>query len=68
MITEALKEEVSKLPPVDRRQLMGYLVGLQIRVDSDYSRVLTDRIDDQEPDNWMTLEQLDAKLKTLPDA
>ena len=67
MIKESLKEEVASLGTDDRRELMGYMVALQITEDPVYRRALTERIDDTTPENWVTLEELDAKLKEVED-
>lgn len=67
MIKESLKEEVASLAKDDRRELMGYMVALQIMEDPAFRRTLTERIDDESPENWVTLEELDAKLKEVED-
>lgn len=67
MIKESLKEEVASLAKEDRRELMGYMVALQISEDPAFRKVLTERIDDRSPENWVTLEELDAKLKAAED-
>jgi hypothetical protein len=67
MIKESLKEEVASLAKGDRRELMGYMVALQITEDPAFRRTLTERIDDKSPENWVTLEELDAKLKAVED-
>jgi hypothetical protein len=67
MIKEALKEEVASLAKDDRRELMGYMVALQITEDPAFRTTLTERIDDKSPENWVTLEELDAKLKAVED-
>jgi len=67
MIKESLKEEVASLAKDDRRELMGYMVALQITEDPAFRRTLTERIDDKSPENWVTLEELDAKLNEVED-
>lgn len=63
MSIETLKQEAAALPPAERRHLMGFLVGLNV-TDEDRA-AFARKIDDQNPSNWLTLEQLDEKLKTL---
>lgn len=67
MIKESLKDEVASLGTDDRRELMCYMMALQITEDPAYRRTLTERIDDTTPGNWVTLEELDAKLKAVED-
>ena len=67
MVSASLKSKIAELGPEDRRQLIGYMVGLQIQENEAYLQTLTDRIDDRDPENWMTLDQLDAKLQRLDD-
>jgi hypothetical protein len=63
MIKESLKDEIASLAKEDRRELMGYMVALQISEDPGFRKALTERIDDRSPENWVTLYELDAKLK-----
>jgi hypothetical protein len=67
MIRESLKEEVASLAKDDRRELMGNMAALQIAEDPAFRKALTERIDDRSPENWVTLEGLDAKLKAAED-
>ncbi len=67
MIKESLKEEVASLAKEERRELMGYMVALQISEDPAFRKALTEQIDDRSPENWVTLEELDAKLKAAED-
>ena len=66
MSLEALKREAAALPPEERRHLMGFLVS--INISDEERRELARKIDDNNPDHWMTLEQLDEKLKALDEA
>jgi hypothetical protein len=63
MIKESLKDEIASLAKEDRRELMGYMVALQISEDPGFRKALTALIDDRSPENWVTLYELDAKLK-----
>lgn len=65
MSLEALKQEAAALAPAERRHLIGFLVSLSL---TDEDRVeLARKIDDHNPANWLTIEQLDEKLKALDD-
>ena len=66
MSLERVKQEVAALAPAERRHLMGYLVSLNL-TDEDRAE-LARKIDDRNPANWRTLEQLDEKLKALDEA
>ena len=66
MSLEQVKQEVAALAPAERRHLMGYLVSLNL-TDEDRAK-LARKIDDRDPANWLTLEQLDEKLKALDEA
>ena len=65
MSLEVLKQEVAALAPDERRQLIAFLVSLNV-TDEDRAE-LARKVDDQNPANWLTLEQLDQKLKALDD-
>ncbi|MFK5920844.1 MAG: hypothetical protein QM496_01585 [Verrucomicrobiota bacterium] len=49
MIATSLKKKVEALAPEDRRQLMGYMVSLQLKEDGKYLQTLTAKIDDNDP-------------------
>lgn len=63
MSLEALKREAAALPPDQLRHLMGYLVTLNTSLEE--RAELGRKMDDKDPSHWVTLEQLDAKLKDL---
>ena len=66
MNLESVKQEAAALAPTERRHLMGFLVSLNL---TDEHRVeLARKIDDRDPAHWLTLEQLDEKLKALDEA
>jgi len=66
MSLEALKREAAALPLDQRRHLMGFLVSINMA--DEERRELTRKIDDKDPERWMTLEQLDERLKALDEA
>ncbi|MEM9282650.1 MAG: hypothetical protein AAGA96_12550 [Verrucomicrobiota bacterium] len=59
-----MKKEIEDLAPAERRELMGFMVGLQIREDNEYREMITNRIDDKTSENWVSLEELDEKLNS----
>ena len=65
MSIEALKQELSALPPGEQRHLTAFLVSLQDAGDADYRKKLSTRID-KPASEFATLEDLDQRLK-LPD-
>ncbi len=67
MIADSLKEQVTCMTPDGRRELMEFMVVMQIKDDPEYRKTLTERIDDNNADNWVSLEELDAKLEEKGD-
>ena len=67
MISESLKAQVEALNPKQRRYLMAVLSSLREKEMRDYQKSLTEKIDDNNPDHWWTLDELDAILNELPD-
>ena len=63
MSLENVKQEAAALAPAERRHLMGFLVSLNL-IDEDRAE-LARKIDDRNPANWLSLEQLDEKLQAL---
>jgi hypothetical protein len=62
MSFDALKEQAASLVPDDRRRLVAYLVALEDSQTTAYQARLRDKIDDQNPNHWLGIEQLDALL------
>jgi hypothetical protein len=69
MSVENLKRELAALPPDQRREIVGYLVGIN-RGESHaaYQGEMAARLDDKRPGAWVTIEEADARLDWLPDA
>jgi hypothetical protein len=57
-----IKHEVEKLKPEDRRHLIAYLVSLEGIQDSSLRAELTRKIDDRNPEHWISLEEARARL------
>lgn len=58
MSVAELKSEVEKLSPEERNQFSAFLVALRIREDKEFREELTRKIDDHQPENWISLEDL----------
>ena len=56
--------EVEALPVDERRRLAALLVSLRHRDLVDYSARMARKIDDDSPENWVTLEEMDSRLTT----
>ena len=62
MSLQDLKSEIERMPCADRRQLAAFLVTLRHRDIAGYRNELARKIDDQNPDNWVALEDLSRRL------
>ena len=58
-----LISEAEKLEAIDRKRLMSHLVLLRLRENDEYRKELTRRLDDKDPKNWVSLEELEKRLK-----
>jgi len=56
-----LESEIEGLNPTQQKRLMGFLVSLQIRRDREYSKELSRRIDETDPEKWTTLEEVEKR-------
>jgi hypothetical protein len=62
MSFEQIKAESASLTPEQRRQLIGHLLALGRKSDADFRRKLTAKIDDTDPNHWITEDDLDHAL------
>lgn len=62
MSIDTLKLEVNSLDDRQRRQLMAYLVGLEMSKDAEHAAEMARRMDDKDPSHWVTLEEMDRRL------
>jgi len=53
-----LMREVSNLEPDRQRELAAFLLHLRLKDDSHWRSEMTRRIDDKNPENWLTSRQL----------
>jgi hypothetical protein len=63
MSLRELQEEARALDGASRRRLMAFLVALEDGADDSYRREMADRINDQNPENWISLEEVTRRLK-----
>lgn len=57
-----IKREIEKLPARERRELAAFLVTLRHGETEDFKDRMARKIDDTEPGNWVSIEELDRKL------
>jgi hypothetical protein len=62
MKLEELQREVERLSPEEQRKLIGFLVALDLRRDENHE--LSRRLDDQDPNAWITLKDAERRLKS----
>jgi hypothetical protein len=58
MSLDELKREVEALGPRERHELSVFLVRLENTENPDYWREIRMRIDDRDPEHWVSLEEL----------
>lgn len=63
MSLEAIKAEMAELPSEQQDHLAAYLVHLRHQRDAQVAREIANRIDDKEPKNWLSLNELREKWK-----
>jgi hypothetical protein len=61
-ITELI-DQVDLLEPTDRKRLMAHLVLRELRENDAYRKEIARRLDDDSPEAWIKLEDLEARLK-----
>ena len=62
MSIQEIKSELEALPAGDRRKVAAFLVSLRHRDLADYRARMAGKIDDESPENWISLEELDQRL------
>jgi hypothetical protein len=63
MSFETLKEQVDSLADSERRRLMAYLVSIEDAKVQDHSARMREKIDDNTPGRWFTLEDIEKRYK-----
>lgn len=46
----------------DRRQLAAYLIALRHKDLAEYRTAMAGKIDDRNPENWLSLEEYDTRI------
>lgn len=62
MGSDEICAEVEALPVDERRRLAALLVSLRHKDLVDYPARMARKIDDDSPENWVTLEEMDRRL------
>ena len=62
-VTE-LQHEIEQLDEKEQKRLMGFMVGLQVRRDSVYREELTRRLNDRDPKRWISLVELQRRVRS----
>ena len=62
MSIQEIQAEVQALPVNERRRLAALLVSLRHKNLADHRGRITQKIDDDSPGNWLTLEEMDQRL------
>jgi hypothetical protein len=57
-----LMREVAELPPERQNELAAFLLQLRLKRDPAWRAELTHRIDDKNPDHWVSLEDWKKEL------
>lgn len=57
-----LKDQAIQLPPAEQRQLIACLIAAQTDCNKAFKDQLASKIDDGNADNWVELDQLNARL------
>ena len=53
-----LKEQAAHLPSPEQQELIAFLVAQQTTLDGGLQRELAQKIDDNNPDHWVELDEL----------
>ena len=64
MKLDELQREAERLNPDEQRKLIGFLVAMDVRRDEGYREELSRRLDDPDPQAWMSLKEAERRLKS----
>ena len=63
MSIEQIVSEAATMPVAERKQLIGRLIAIgREQQDAEFKRTLAERIDDGDPSNWVSYDELKEKL------
>ena len=60
---EKLKKKIAGLRPKQQSELRNYLCHLKRTNDPEYKRMLAERLDDEGPRHWLTLDEVEKRIK-----
>ena len=64
MSIQEIKSELQALPADERRELAAFLVSLRHKDLAGYRARMSEKIDDKNPERWVTLEEMDQRLES----
>jgi len=67
MSIDAIKQELASLDVERRNEIVAYLLSIDDQNNAEYRSSLTRKIDDKNPANWLTLEEMDRRLSIKDD-
>jgi hypothetical protein len=68
MSIEAIKQELANLDISRRHEIVAFLLAMEDQANPAYRTSLTRKIDDKNPDHWVSLEELDRRLSLGDDS
>ncbi len=64
MSIQEIKTEIEALSAEDRKRLAAFLVSLRHKELAEYRTRMAQKIDDKNPENWSSIEELDQRLES----
>ena len=61
MSLEQLKDQAAQLRRAEQRELIAFLIARQTAEDEAFKDELARKIDDNNPENWITFEELEKR-------
>ncbi len=68
MSLEQLKDQAAHLQRAEQRELIAFLVARQTAEDEKFKEKLARKIDESDPANWMTFEEMEKRYAEQPSA
>lgn len=62
MSVEQIKRELTELSTAQQDEVTAFLFHLRHREDPDYRRAVADRLDDRNPQHWLTPDEFERQL------
>ena len=67
MSLESLKQQAAALDDQSRKELVAFLLSLREKQWQAYARASASKLDDPNPDRWLTFEDFQARLAEMPE-